>query len=218
MGLIKIFKRPLPSINNGSTQLYDLLFCDDIELYKKQINQPAIYPWGILFSEACTNEDLQRLISDPQTESRVKILAYRKLASTTEKPQKKKLLAVIVEVGLEKGVDVLASYRDGTARYINQSGKIIVWDSGDDRSDFLINELFYESENILKEIGPWDQQVRIAPPGKGLARITFLLSDGLYFGQAPMNDLFHDSLSGPALNAATLLMQHLTERALQRNQ
>lgn len=218
MGLIKIFKKPLAPGNNASTLLYDLLFCDDIELYKKQIKQPAIYPWGVLFSDACTSQDLQAFIADPLTESRVKILAYRKLALNKEKLPKKELLAVIVEVGQEKGIDVLASYRDGTARYINHSGKIIVWDTRDDRSDFLINELFYESENIVKEIGPWDQQVRLAPPGKGLARITFLLSDGLYFGQAPLNDLFHDALSGPALNAATLLMQHLTQRTLQKSQ
>lgn len=198
--------------------MYDLLFCESIELYKKQMKQPAIYPWGVLFSDACTNEDLQTLISDPHTESRVKILAYKKLVFRGQKPLKKQLLAVIVEIGREKGTDVLASYRDGTARYIDQSGKIIAWDVRDGRSDFLTSELFYESENIVKEIGPWDQQERLAPPGKGLARITFLVSDGLYFGQAPMNDLFHDSLSGPTLNAAVLLIQHLTEKALQRNQ
>jgi hypothetical protein len=218
MGLISIFKKPLSPGKNSSTEFYDLLFCDDIERHKRQIKQPAIYPWGVLFSDACTNEDLQALISDPQTESRVKILAYKKLVLRGQKPVKKELLAVIVEIGLEKGTDVLASYRDGTARYINQSGKIIAWDVRDSRSDFLTSELFYESENIVKEIGPWDQQERLAPPGKGLARITFLVSDGLYFGQAPMNDLFHDSLSGPTLNAAILLMEHLAEKALHRNQ
>ena len=218
MGLISIFKKPVSPGKNSSTELYDLLFCENIELYKKQMKQPAIYPWAVLFSDACTNEDLQALISDPHIESRVKILAYKKLVLNGQKPLKKELLAVIVEIGREKGTDVLASYRDGTARYIDQSGKIIAWDVRDSRSDFLTGELFYESENIVKAIGPWDQQERLAPPGKGLARITFLVSDGLYFGQAPMNDLFHDSLSGPTLNAATLLIQHLTEKALQRNQ
>jgi hypothetical protein len=135
-----------------------------------------------------------------------------------QQPVKKELFAVIVEVGLDMGNDVLASYKDGTARYINQSGKIIIWEISDERSDFLTSELFYESENIVKQIGPWDGQARLAPPAKGLARISFLMSDGLYFGQAPMDDLFHDALSGPALNAATLLMQHITEKSLLRNQ
>ena len=122
---------------------------------------------------------------------------------------------MIVEIGLDKGTDVLASYKDGTARYINQSGKIIIWELRDERSDFLTSELFYESESIVKQFVPWDKQERLPPPTKGLARITFLISDGLYFGQAPMNDLFHDPLSGPALNVATLLMQHLTDKALE---
>ena len=216
MGLIKIFKKPLWPGSNSLAVFYDLLFCENAELYKKQIKQPPIYPWGVLLSDACDVEDLQLLISDPHTESRVKILAYRKLVLKGQKPSKKELLAVIVEVGHDKGTDVLASYRDGTARYINESGKIVVWDITDDRSDFLTSELFYESENILKQIGPWDQQQRQAPPAPGLARVTFLVSDGLYFGQAPMNDLFQDSLSTPALNAATLLMRHLTENTLHR--
>lgn len=216
MGLTNIFKKP--ASNNSSTTIYDLLFCDDLDLYKRQIKQPGVYPWNILFSDNTTNDNLQALIDDPQAESRMKILAYRKMLANGRKASKKELLAVIVEIGLDRGIDVLASYKDGTARYINQSGKIIIWEMRDERSDFLTSELFYESESIVKQIGPWDKQARLAPPGKGLARITFLMSDGLYFGQAPMSDLFHDSLSGPALNAATLLMQHITERTLQRNQ
>ena len=218
MALINIFKKPPQSPDNNSpTLIYDLLFCDDIDLYKKHIRQP-VAPWSILFSDNSTNEDLQALIDNPKTESRVKILAYRKLSSNGQKPRKKELLAVIIEIGLDMGTDVLASFRDGSARYINQSGKVIIWEIRDERSDFLTSELFDESENMAKKIGPWDIQSRLAPPGIGLARITFLVSEGLYFGQAPMNVLFHDPLSGPALNVATLLMQHLTERALQRNQ
>ena len=39
------------------------------------------------------------------------------------------VLGVIVEVGLDEGLDVLASYQDGTARYINYTGKMILWGS-----------------------------------------------------------------------------------------
>lgn len=128
------------------------------------------------------------------------------------------MLAVIIEIGLDRRTDVLASFKDGSARYINQSGKVIIWEIRDERSDFLTSELFDESENMVKKIGPWDKHERLAPPALDLARVTFLISDGLYFGQAPMNVLFHDPLSGPALNVATLLMQDITEKALRRNQ
>lgn len=216
MGLTNIFKREAG--NHPSTVFYELLFCDNIDLYKKHITQAELYPWKILFSESCTAGDLRTLINDPQTESRAKILAYRKLLTKGDRAVKKETLGVIVEVGLDVGTDVLAAYKDGTARYMNQSGKIIILEINDERSDFLISELFYESESIVKQIGPWDKQERLAPPAQGIARITFLIADRLYFLQAPMDDICHDSLSGPALNAATLLMHHITEKALQRNQ
>lgn len=216
MGLTKLFTKPPKNKLLPST--YDLLFCEDLKLYETQIDQPGVYPWNILFSHSSTNNDLHALIHDPSTATRVRILAYRKLLENGGKAFRKELLGVIVEVGKETGHDILASYKDGTARYIDQSGKIIAWEVSDERSDFLTSELFYESENIVKKIGPWDKQSRLAPPGKGLARITFLMSDGLYFGQAPIADLFHDSLSGPALAAATLLMKHLTEKTLLEHQ
>ena len=211
MGLMNIFKKPLTG-DKSSNLIYDLLFCDDIELYKKHIRQPSVYPWNVLFLDRSTREQLLELIDNPVVETRAKILAYRKLTSMGQRVPRKELLAVIVEVGLDLGNDVLASFKDGTARYINQSGKIIIWEMTDRRSDLLTGELFFESDNIVKQIGPWDKQARLEPPAKGLARITFLVSDGLYFGQAPINDLFSDPLSGPALNAATLLMQHLTHK------
>jgi hypothetical protein len=43
-----------------------------------------------------------------------------------------------------------------------------------------------------------------------MARISFLVADGLYFGEAPLNNLFNDPLAAPALQAATALMQFLT--------
>src|SRR4051812_46652182 len=39
--------------------------------------------------------------------------------------------AVVIEMPVGRGIDVLAGYADGTARYINHSGKIIVWDLPD---------------------------------------------------------------------------------------
>lgn len=63
-----------------------------------------------------------------------------KAAST--QPAKKELLAVIIEVGLENGLDVLASYANGTARYINQSGKMIIWENTiDDTANHLTRQL-----------------------------------------------------------------------------
>ena len=204
-----LFKKFPAQVEQPSETTYELLFCDNLERYKRHVKQRSAYPWGILFSENASNDDLQLLINDPHTESRVKLLAYRKIMSAKQQIHRKELLGIIVEVGLNHGNDVLASFRDGTARYINQNGNITIWEIRDVRSDMLTSELFYESEIIIKQIWPWEKQIRLPPPAKGLARISFLMSDGLYFGQGPMNDLFNDPLARPALNAATLLMQHI---------
>ena len=58
---------------------------------------------------------------------------------------------------------------------------MIIWETTDATSNELTNQLFAESEKIVKQIGPWDKPRR-PHPAKGNARISFLVSDGLYFG------------------------------------
>jgi hypothetical protein len=77
-----------------------------------------------LFSEKSTISDLQKIIDDSTSDTRLKVLSYNRQLAGGHKPNKKELLAVIVEVGLDSGLDALASFNDGTARYINQTGKI----------------------------------------------------------------------------------------------
>lgn len=202
--------------SNATNLFYELLFCDNIRLYQLNATEPDTYPWNILFAEDCNAMELQRIIDNPRLETRMKLLAYHKLRADGYLIDHKSLLAVIVEVGLDDGVDVLASYKDGTARYINQSGNILIWETTNENSDALTQQLFADSEQVLPMIGPWDQPRR-PQPEKGYARISFLVSDGLYFGEAPINVLFSDKLASPALQSATALMQYLTAYALQQS-
>lgn len=199
---------------DGSTNLiYNLLFCDDLNLFKVNAKRPFTYPYDVLFSEKSSVTELQKIVDDDRSDARVKILAYNRLRASGRMPGKKELLAVIVEVGLDDGLDVLASFEDGTARYINQTGKIVIWETTDATSRALKKNLFSKSQQIVNHIGPWNKPRR-PHPAKGNARITFLVSDGFYFGEAPIDVLFNDPLAGPALNAATELMKYMTEKAL----
>ena len=221
MGLFNLFTKsseefpPLagPYEDRSTNFIYHLLFCDDIDLYKSNTQTPYTYPFDVLFSETSTNSDLEAVINDTSVETRAKILAYNRKLAIDYPASNKELLAVIVEVGLEDGLDTLASFNDGTARYINQSGKILIWEAADTRSTELTQDLFAKSENIISHIGPWDKPRRPAP-SKGNLRITFLVSDGLYFGEGPINTLFNDQMAGPALLSATYLMKYLTEKSL----
>lgn len=197
------------AINN----IYDMLFCDKIELYKNEQTQEK-YPWSILFEKELSVEALEKISQDLTLESRPKILAYNKLFKGEVKPSTKELLGIIIEVHLEDGLDVLAAYKDGTARYINHSESLIVWDTKTEQSNQLIKNLFAEGEQVIQKIGPWEDP-RLPCPPPGDVRLTFLVSDGLYFGQGPIDVLFNDPMGAPTLQVATMLMQYLTENAQQ---
>jgi hypothetical protein len=198
--------QPYPT--EGLNTIYNLLFCDDSTLYQSANAAAGIYPWNILFSAAPTAEELNRIITAADTETRVKILAYRKLSAAGHQVTGKELLGVIVEVGLEEGLDTLAAYKDGTARYINHSGKMTVWETSTTESDNIIQQLFATSEEVVKQIGPWTDARRPAPQA-GDIRLSFLVSDGLYFGEGPFEVLEKDAMGGPVIHSALLLLQFL---------
>lgn len=201
-----------PYVDAATNLIYNLLFCDNLDLFKANISPPLTYPFDVLFSEASSVADLQKIIDDSTADPRVKVLAYNRLRKNGLKLDKKELLAVIVEVGLEDGLDVLAAFNNGTARYINQTGKMLIWETTDSTSSQLTDDLFSKSRAIVNKIGPWDKPRRPAPT-KGNARITFLVSDGLYFGEGSMDVLFNDKMARPALNSATMLLKYLTEKS-----
>ena len=203
-----------PYKEDAINSIYNMLFCDDLELYKAKSNEIDTYPWNIIFSDSIETEQLQKLIDDSNTESRMKVLAYKRLLSAGHIPHHKVLLAVIVEVGLDQGLDVLASYSDGTARTINHTEKVLIWETIDKQSLQLTEDLFTKSQDIVKQIGPWNKPRRPAP-STGNARISFLVSDGLYFGEGAIEVLFNDSLAGPALTSATNLMSYIIEKSLE---
>jgi hypothetical protein len=222
MGLFDFLKKttaagPEPDGPYGepSTNLiYQMLFCDSLDLYRSNSTPPHHYPFDILFAATSTAEELQKIIDDSNADPRVRVLAYNKQMANGHPPIKKELLAVIVEVGLDNGLDVLASFKNGTARYINQTGKILVWElTTDSKANELTDSLFMHGQSIIKRIGPWDKPRR-PHPTKGNTRISFLVSDGLYFGEGPTDVLFNDPMAGPALGSATQLMQYLVEISL----
>lgn len=115
-----------------------------------------------------------------------------------------------VEVPLDNGLDVLAAFSDGGVRYLNQSGKIAVVEADDTPLAGLAKELIAASRPIVEKIGPWEEQ-RLPPPKAGNVRITFLVSDGLYFGEGPYAVLQADDMAGPVLAKAAQLLQEVVD-------
>jgi hypothetical protein len=174
-----LIKYTSPYTDDHLNAIYELLFCDNVASYRKSFKQKPVHPWDVLLAEKPDVTALEKIAADPETESRIRLLAYHTLRTLGQKISHQELLGLIVEVGLEEGLDVLASFRDGTARYINYTGHMIIWETSDERSTALTNSLFEASQKTLAQIGPWDKPRR-SRPATGYCRISFLVSDGLY--------------------------------------
>lgn len=116
-----------------------------------------------------------------------------------------------MEVGLENGLDTLAAYRDGTARLIHHSESMLVWETQTPISKQLVDQLLTTSFNVVQRIGPWNAPRKPRPPF-GYVRLSFLVSDGLYFGEGPFNELEKDPMGGSVIFAATRLMTFLLQQ------
>src|SRR5215217_87210 len=117
-----------PYRNEALNLIYNLLFCDDIRLFQNnsEVGESETYPWYVLFDDDATAENLELIVNERSHESRVRLLAAYRLRAMKMKPALKELLGVVIEVGLEDGLDVLAAFNDESARYINFSEKIVI--------------------------------------------------------------------------------------------
>jgi len=120
----------------------------------------------------------------------------------------KTLLGVVIEVGMPKGLDLLAAYPERTARYYNFSGAGVVWEHPDDSLDPFIDALLQSAAGVVAQIGPWDK-ARPAPPLADHCRLSFLTPSGLHFGQGGLNVLSADPLGGRVLQTGAALMNAL---------
>ncbi|MEA2488968.1 MAG: hypothetical protein QOH21_760 [Acidobacteriota bacterium] len=153
---------------------------------------------------------LQKVVATPDLEPRHYLQAWDQLRKLGHVPSvgTTQILGVVVEVGMKEGLDILAAYADHSARYFNHSGAGVVWEHPDSSLDADIDQLLQTATVIMHKIGPWQSPRPPAPP-RGQARISMLAPAGLFFGEAPFRTLARDPLAGPAMAAATRLMQAL---------
>lgn len=195
----------VPYGSDSANFMYNLLFCDDLASFKPKPDT-KITPWQTtLFAEPSDFAALELLASDSSQEGRARYLAYTLLRNTEKPVPGKILLGVIVEVGLPDGLDVLAAFSEGGVRYINKTGKLAVFE-GVPEIRPVVQEVLDAAQPVVAHTGPWPG-ARLAPPKVGNIRITFLVSDGLYFGQGPMTQMQQESMAAPLIQKATVLLQ-----------
>jgi len=155
------------------------------------------------------------VLANGKLESRVHLQAWHFLRQHGHAPPPevaKDVLGTVVEVAMADGLDLLAAYRDHTARYYNYSGAGVVWERPDASLDPIIDQLLLASSRVVLRIGPWDGE-RPGPPPEGQVRVCFLTPSGLHFGQGPWAAISADELGGEVIRFATALMSALIEKS-----
>jgi hypothetical protein len=152
-----------------------------------------------------------RVIDMPGLESRHYLQAWTFLRQRGVQPpaeQAGQILGVVLEVPVGGGLDLLAAYRDRTARYFNYSGRAAIWEHPNNALDSEIDVLLAAGEKIVRAIGAGGKPRPPAPPADQ-ARLNFMTPAGLAFGQAPMSVLMNDPAAKAVVIAGTGLMQKL---------
>ncbi|MEK7951146.1 hypothetical protein [Luteolibacter soli] len=186
--------------------IYQLLFCDRPEMFAKQAESGGA--WAVLFAEEPDWAALEKLAMDETAESRLRVLAFNRLRAAGKPVTPKIHLATIVEVGLNEGLDVMAVFGDHSVRYINHTERMSVVEGKTALFEVETAAVLAASKPIVQAIGPWDQERR-PPPRPEMVRLNFLVSDGLYFGEGPMETFSRDGMAGPLIHAAAGLLQKL---------
>lgn len=156
---------------------------------------------------------LHAVLNTPELESRQYLQAWsclRQLDRDALTGLPEELYGVVLDVPLAQGVDTLAAYEDRSARYLNQGGGGIVWDTTDPVMDGLIEALLTAARPLSATIGVWESS---RPPlTAGMARLSLLTAEGLHLRDGGVDELFQDAATGPIFAAGAALMAELTGR------
>ena len=146
---------------------------------------------------------LNGILSLPKVETRVQLWVWSALRQLGVQPELRnalEILGVVVEVPMHGGYDTLAAYRDGSARYLNFSGKAVFWDRPDEMMSALGGVLFQSAASAGSRAKP---RPSVALPVSGI-QLTLLTRSGIYLVANPPTRI---------VQAAAALMNELIQRA-----
>lgn len=158
--------------------------------------------------------ELRRVASAPRLESRQYLWAWHALREMGEQPPAELAAAVqgvVIEVGMERGLDVLAAYSDHRARFLSQGGKMIFWEASDPTIDQRIDALLAATGEIARS-SKLIQELRPPAPATGMARVSVLTFGGIHCVQGTKDDIFSiNSLTAPVMGRGASLMRKLID-------
>lgn len=160
--------------------------------FEKEINK---FPW-VLLAGASAKVNLGdidtairylRSVTILSNESLVQLWAWHNLRKLGKKPPANiaaQVLGIVVEVPIEDKVDLIASYADGTARYHNHKGGVIVWEDYDN----IISPIIFEGIKMARPFGDARTDHEEDPIREGEVRLTTMTPGGLFIWQGSPED------------------------------
>jgi hypothetical protein len=153
------------------------------------------YPWVLMVAAYVNLQEnkvdearrLLRAVTLISKDSLVQLWAWHNLTALGKPPSAsmaQNILGIIIEVPYENGVEVLASYLDGTARYINHRGGMILWEDYDE----TITPLIYEGFKMAHVMGSLSNVRKETPVADGDVRLTLLTPGGLHIWEGSPED------------------------------
>ena len=201
-----------PYADAATNRIYHWLFCDDLPAFRPQEGEAAV-PWkAVLFASPPQGREVEALAVDRAVDSRVRLLAYHWLRAHGASVPRGLLLGVIVEVALSDGLDTLAAYADGEVRYLNHSGRTLFVQGRVAPTEAVIDRLLAAAQRVVDGLEP-SRGERLPPPAGGNVRLSFLASDGLYYGEGGIAVMQADALAGPVFAEASALLAGIVELA-----
>ena len=160
---------------------------------------------------SATRQILEPIAANEHLDSRDRLEAWATLRELGVNPPQSVaslVLGLVIDVPMSAGLDTLAAYADGSARYVNQSGALAIVEPTSPLSARVL-ELVDAGQQLALLIGPWDGNRPPLRPDH--ARISMLCPGGLYFGDGPVNEIMQDPIAEPVFRCGAQLVGALAE-------
>jgi hypothetical protein len=168
-------------------------------------------------SARTAKEKLRAVLQQNNPESRVNLLTWAALRTLGEQPDSKAATVVhgvVMDIPVGKGMDTLAAYADGTARYINYSGKVIIFEIEDARVQELCSRLMSAAQAVADGAPLISERTDAA---REKATIHLLTCEGIRRVEATVKALSKGSdRFAPVYAGGTELMNELVHRATKK--
>ena len=158
---------------------------------------------------------LFKVVSTPRLPSRHYLEAWfglRELGFPPHSEVARYVYGVVVEVGLDGGVDTLAVYEDRSVRYVSLNGDIVICELAGRPLDLGIESVLSTARRVMSA-GSVQESNTSSYPTRHSARMSFLTPQGVHVIEGPLSAFARDLSAAPVFSAATSVMLSLTGRA-----